>query len=339
MVAAYYYVQYRTIELIASSVTAKTKIRGVLEILSAAWEFSSLAIRYGEERTLKTLARTLVHRPPDNASYDSNMKALILLQTHFSRKTLPSDLRGDQKIVLKEAVNLIQAIVDVISSNGWLKPALAAMELSQMVVQGLWNKDHVLKQIPHFTDEIVKRCLAHKGEEPVESVFDILTLEDDIRNDLLRLPDEKMADVAVFCNNYPNVEVSFKVQDPDDVTSGDPVQVVIELEREVDEEEMSEEDVADLGKVSASLFPSDKKEGWWVVVGDTSNNSLLSLKRVSLRQKQKVVLEFLAPDEAGDYDLTLFCMSDSYLGCDQEYTIPLSVAAADSDSDDDDKEE
>jgi pre-mRNA-splicing helicase BRR2 len=50
-------------------------------------------------------------------------------------------------------------------------------------------------------------------------------------------------------------------------------------------------------------------------------------------------LEFLAPEEAGDYDLTLFCMSDSYLGCDQEYSIPLSVAAADSDSDDDDDDD
>ena len=338
MVAAYYYVQYRTVELIASSVTAKTKIRGVLEILSAAWEFSSLPIRYGEEKTLKILARQLVHQPPENASYDSNMKALIMLQTHFSRKTLPSDLRADQRIVLKEAVNLIQAIVDVISSNGWLKPALAAMELSQMVVQGLWNKDHVLKQIPHFTDETVQRCLAHKGEEPVESVFDILTLDDDVRNDLLQLSGEKMADVAIFCNNYPNIEVSFKVQDSDNITAGDPVQVVIELERDVDEEEITEEELADLGKVSAPLFPSEKKEGWWVVVGDTSNNSLLSLKRVGLRQKQKVVLEFLAPEEAGDYDLTLFCMSDSYLGCDQEYSIPLSVAAADSDSDDDDDE-
>ena len=65
-----------------------------------------------------------------------------------------------------------------------------------------------------------------------------------------------------------------------------------------------------------------------MVIGDTSTNSLLSLKRVNLRQKQKLTLEFLAPEEAGDYDLTLFCMSDSYLGCDQEYKIPLSVAAA-----------
>ena len=238
----------------------------------------------------------------------------------------------DQKFVLKESVKLIQAIVDVISSNGWLKPALAAMELSQMIVQGLWNKDHVLKQIPHFTDEIINRCLSYKGEDQVESVFDILTIEDDVRNDLLRLPDEKMADVAVFCNNYPNIEVSFEVQNPDDVTNGDPVQIVVELEREVDEEDMTEEDIANLGTVSAPLFPEEKKEAWWIVVGDTSSNTLHALKRVNLVHRQKAVLEFLAPQEAGDYNLTLFCMSDSYLGCDQEYSVPLSVAVGDDES-------
>jgi len=152
MIAAYYYVQYRTIELIESSVTQKTKIRGIMEILSAAWEFSSLPLRYGEEKSLRIMARTLVHKLPDDAAYDSNTKALILLQIHFSRKSVSANLRADQKIVLAESINLIQAIVDVISSNGWLKPALAAMELSQMVVQGLWNTDNVLKQV---------RCLEH----------------------------------------------------------------------------------------------------------------------------------------------------------------------------------
>jgi pre-mRNA-splicing helicase BRR2 len=233
--------------------------------------------------------------------------------------------------VLKEAVNLIQAVVDVISSNGWLKTALAAMELSQMVVQGMWNKDHVLKQIPHFSGEILKRCKEHDGDEAIESVFDILTLDDRVRNQLLQLPDDKMADVAVFCNNYPNVEISFQVQDADDISAGDPVQIVVELEREIDEDELTEDEKTDLGKVAAPLFPSEKKEAWWVIVGDTSTNSLLSLKRTNLRHKQKITLEFLAPDEAGDYDLTLFCISDSYLGCDQEFSIPLSVASAGSD--------
>ena len=338
MIAAYYYVQYETIELIAASLTAKTKVRGILEILSHASEFGNLPIRQGEEKALKILARNLHQKLPDSAQFqDPRTKALVLLHCHFSRKALSTDLHTDQKRVLCESINLIPAIVDVISSNGWLKPALAAMELSQMVVQGLWNKDNVLLQIPHFTQEIVDRCEAYQGEEPIESVFDILTIEDDVRNDLLRLPDEKMADVAVFCNNYPNIEVAFEVQDSDDITAGDPVQISVKLEREVDEDEEDDEEVDEtqLGKVAAPLFPKEKREGWWIVVGDTKTNSLLSLKRVTLQQTQKIMLEFMAPEEPGDYNLTLFCMSDAYLGCDQEFTLPISVAVGESDDEDD----
>lgn len=57
-----------------------------------------------------------------------------------------------------QAIRLIQACVDVLSSNGWLSPALTAMELAQMVTQAMWSKDSFLKQLPHFTSDVIKRC-------------------------------------------------------------------------------------------------------------------------------------------------------------------------------------
>jgi len=79
-----------------------------------------------------------------------------------------------------------------LSSNGWLSPAIAAMELSQMITQALWNKDSYLKQLPHFTQDIITKC----KEKGVESVFDIMELEDDVRNEILQMSDDQMADVA-----------------------------------------------------------------------------------------------------------------------------------------------
>jgi pre-mRNA-splicing helicase BRR2 len=32
------------------------------------------------------------------------------------------------------------------------------MELAQMVTQAMWSKDSYLKQLPHFTPDIIKRC-------------------------------------------------------------------------------------------------------------------------------------------------------------------------------------
>merc|ERR1719362_523338 len=163
------------------------------------------------------------------------------------------------------------------------------MKLSQMVVQGLWHSDNVLKQIPHFNDDILQRCQAYRPEDTVDSVLDILTIDDDVR-------------------------------------AADPVQILVNLERDIEDD-----DITDIGRVCAPKFPKSKQEGWWVVIGNIKTNEILSLKRTTIKMKQTVTLEFIAPEEAGDYNLMLFLISDSYIGCDQEYSMSLNVGIAESD--------
>lgn len=61
-----------------------------------------------------------------------------------------------------------------------------------------------------------------------------MELEDDDRTKLLSMSDSQMADVAKFCNRYPNIEMSYEVEDKDNVHSGASVNVVVSLEREDD---------------------------------------------------------------------------------------------------------
>ena len=64
-------------------------------------------------------------------------------------------------------------------------------------------------------------------------------------------------------------------------------------------------------------------------MGEQKTNTLYSIKRVNFSSsKAEVKLDFLAPGpEAGKHDLTLCLMSDSYMGCDQEYGLQLAVTA------------
>merc|ERR1719149_301933 len=57
MIASYYYIQYTTIELFASSLQAGTKLKGLLEILASAAEFDALPVRLREDDMLTSLAR------------------------------------------------------------------------------------------------------------------------------------------------------------------------------------------------------------------------------------------------------------------------------------------
>lgn len=151
-----------------------------------------------------------------------------------------------------------------------------------MVTQAMWNKDSYLKQLPHFNQEIIKRCtdkvtkfslswnlrrstifswllnegcclfvplhelrLHFVGFQGVTTVFDIMELEDDDRIKLLQLTDAQMADVARFCNRYPNIELSYEIPNKDEIVPGTSVNVIVNLERE---DEMT-------GPVIAPFYP------------------------------------------------------------------------------------
>ncbi|XP_014749042.1 PREDICTED: U5 small nuclear ribonucleoprotein 200 kDa helicase [Sturnus vulgaris] len=242
-------------ELFSMSLNAKTKVRGLLEIISNAAEYENIPIRHHEDNLLRQLSQKVPHKLTNPKFNDPHVKTNLLLQAHLSRMQLSAELQSDTEEILSKAIRLIQACVDVLSSNGWLSPALAAMELAQMVTQAMWSKDSYLKQLPHFTSEHIKRCT------------------DKVR--------------------------------PGD--TGGPVVVLVQLERE---EEVT-------GPVIAPLFPQ-----------------LISIKRLTLQQKAKVKLDFVAP-AAGTQHYTLFFMSDAYMGCDQEYKFSVDVKEAESDSDSD----
>jgi pre-mRNA-splicing helicase BRR2 len=314
MIAAYYYINYTTIELFSLSLNNKTKIRGLLEIISSATEYENIIVRHKEDVVLKALSQKLPKATQGSQSNlkfnDPHTKTNLLLQAHLSRIQLSAEMQSDTDVILGKAIRLIQACVDVLSSNGWLSPAIAAMELAQMITQAMWSKDSYLKQLPHFSNEIIKRC----QEKNIETVFDIMELEDEDRTSLLRLNEKQMAEVARFCNRYPNIEMNFEVVDKDKIHSGSTINVSVQLERE---DEIS-------GPVIAPFFPHKREEGWWIVIGDSATNSLLSIKRMTLQQKVKVKLDFVAPSP-GTYEYTLYLMSDCFMGCDQEYKFKVTV--------------
>ena len=80
MIAAYYYINYTTIELFSMSLNNKTKIRGLIEIISAAAEYEDLPIRHGEDSLLRNLATRLPNKLQSSKFNDPHVKANLLIQ-------------------------------------------------------------------------------------------------------------------------------------------------------------------------------------------------------------------------------------------------------------------
>ncbi|PFH35874.1 putative activating signal cointegrator 1 complex subunit 3 family 1 ASCC3L1 [Besnoitia besnoiti] len=326
LIAAFYYVKVNTIELFNRSLTPTCKRRALLEILAASSEFGTLPLRPGEEGTLRGLAQRLGVRLPANAE-DLNKpstKALILLYAHFNRLPLPSDLIADQRQLLEPSIRLLHALVDVISSNGWLVPALSAMEICQAVVQAMTTaalgggnatQCSPLKQLPHFTDELVEQA----KEMGIEDVFDLMNMEDKEREKLLKpLSPSQLKDVAKASNRYPVINVEYRLSKKDDVLPNESIQCTVTLERDCADETA--------GAVYAPFFPREKEEQWWLVIGQASANSLAAIKRLSLNKPTtSVTLSFEAAETDGKHAYVLYLMADSYVGGDQEYKFDIRV--------------
>ncbi|KAJ1680235.1 Pre-mRNA splicing [Spiromyces aspiralis] len=344
MIAAYYQVRYLTIEMFAHSLTATTKLRGVLDIVSAADEFEVIPIRHRERAILSRLATRVPLGMPkveEPAHTSPRVKTHLLLQAHFSRLSLPADLATDQAWVLNRVILLLQAMVDVASSQGWLKPAISAMELSQMSVQAFWDgRDPLVKQIPHFSSpQMLERC----RKAQVESVYDVMDMDDEDREELLKgLQPAQVKDVAQYVNRYPNLEVSLNLLDTDEITAGSVATLQVSLDRELDEDDiaaMETKGVVPPGPVMAPYFPRTKDEGWWIVIGDTEAQTLVAVKRVTVGKSIATKIQFQVPEKQGKATYKCFIMCDSYAGCDQEYDIEMDVLAAEESSEDEEEEE
>lgn len=145
---------------------------------------------------------------------------------------------------------------------------------------------------------------------------------------LLRVELTSSARVAKFVNSYPNIEVTYAVEDASSLTSSDSVTLNVTLDREADEENPDDQ-VAD-----APHFPHRKMVSWWLVVGDTKTKQLHAIKKVTVKGKLETKLEFSLPQ--GQWDLKLYLICDSYSGADQDFDLETLNVAEGEDSDDDD---
>ena len=300
LVASYYNVKTSTIEMFKRSVSKTSKRKHLIELISQATEFASIIASSASEEAEKVLTSIAASLNQSSACG----KVHLLLHAHFNRIQLPIDLQSDLEIILPIAHRLVLALVDVVSTCGFLKTALAAMEIAPMVVQGCVPSASPLLQLPYFDTE---RCEEARGTFEIEDVVDILAMEENDRFQLLSgLTESQISEVAKACNMYPSISMGWKKEDSESLA--------ITLDREG---ELVLDKRGSFVPVYAPRYPRQKEEAWWLVLG-TEEGEISDLKRITISQAKETVLMRVPSDSESSSNLKLFLMSDSFIACDQE---------------------
>ncbi|CAI5759394.1 unnamed protein product [Candida verbasci] len=309
VISSHYNLMFETMNNL-SQLSNKSKLKDIIQIISKSTEFESLIIREGEVTNLENLQ----NKVPIKLTTDSNTpyyKTFILLQIHISRLShlLTPDLQSDLKFILEKVLPIINGLVDLLSSQGYLN-SLIVMDFSQMIVQSLWSSENILKQIPNIGAFELEKCKQYN----VETVYDLMSLEDDERNDILqKQDDEKLNEIANFINSYPNIEVNYKMEGK--IVVDEPKIITVTIDRD--------EELESLDVVSPLPFP--KEENWWIVIGDKLINQLYAIKKINImKTTQSYDLEVTLTNE-GDRDLRIYLICDSYIDSDKEIVVPINV--------------
>ncbi|XP_017269735.1 activating signal cointegrator 1 complex subunit 3 isoform X2 [Kryptolebias marmoratus] len=362
-ISSYYYLKHQTVRMFKERLKAELPIHELLSVLTDAEEYAELPVRHNEDQLNSQLAQQLPLQVNPHSFDSAHTKTHLLLQAHFSRAQLPcSDYNTDTKTVLDNAIRICQAMLDVAANEGWLVTAISICNLVQMIVQGRWLHDSSLLTLPHverhhlylfrkwtnqmawsnvgsFTGaieglpELIAACSGR------ESVFTSMVGQE--------FPQTLLSQAWSFLSHLPVLEVHLSVkgwweqsqeqmqrplpaagtnlrEDSSwlDVHADQEYVLQVSLQRVNVGQQRRKQD----SKAQAPRFPKVKDEGWFLVLGELDRRELLAVKRVGyVRSHTAASVAFYTPERTGKCIYTLYVMSDSYLGLDQQYDIHLNV--------------
>ncbi|XP_077950237.1 activating signal cointegrator 1 complex subunit 3 isoform X2 [Gasterosteus aculeatus] len=365
-IASYYYLRHQTIGTFKERLKAELPVHELLSVLTDAEEYAELPVRHNEDQLNSQLAQQLPLQVNPH-SYDSaHTKTHLLLQAHFSHAPLPcSDYNTDTKTVLDNTIRICQAMLDVAANEGWLVTAINICNLVQMIIQGRWLHDSSLLTVPHVEQQhlyLFRKWFNGKGRShaggfklPIEGLPELIAAcngKESVFAAILgqEFHSTQIAQAWSFLSHLPVLEVDLRVKGwweqsqeqterPLPAAGADPKDGSSWLDVHADQEYVLQVSLRRINtgqqrrkqdsKAQASRFPKAKDEGWFLIVGEVDRRELLAVKRVGyVRQRTAVSVAFYTPERTGKCIYTLYLMSDSYLGLDQQYDIPLNVTAA-----------
>ncbi|WKY06658.1 hypothetical protein Q1695_006668 [Nippostrongylus brasiliensis] len=338
-IASIYYLRHETMKFLLEQLGSADTIEDLLKTLSHVPEYAEIPVRHNEDVINTQLQRKLRIRFSTSVMDSSFTKAHLLFQAHFSRTEIPTDYRTDLRSVLDQCVRILQAMRDVCQLNGWLSTALQITILQQMCHSGRWYDDHPLLCLPHLSIYDAERIGERSSIPLLQNEFDVEkapgtdAVEKRAKKTFLdntTLEETEIKQVVRALCRWPILSVDgiLLVKGAKEMRVGDDW---LQLERNTRYKLQFQFNMLGPNRFNTEAFlpqwSKEKTAGWIVIVGEKDTDKLITISHVPAVQGDRTVrIDFVAPDKRGRCHLSVFILSDCYLGIDQELQIRADLS-------------
>ncbi|KAM2975955.1 hypothetical protein FF1_002055 [Malus domestica] len=384
------YVMHHTLSTYDYSMKPSLAPSKVMDVFIKAAEYTEIPVRRTDDEPLQKLFMLvrselnldLKNIKQEQAKFWKQHPALVktelLIQAQLTRESasLSPSLQGDFRRVLELAPRLLEELMKIAvmprnaQGQGWLRPAIGVVELSQCIIQAVplsarkaigGSSEGIAPflQLPHFSEAVIKK-IARKKLRVFQELQD-MSVEDraEVLSQTAGFSSAEVQDVEMVLQTMPSIsiEVPDETEGKDGIQEGDIVTVHawVTLKRAN----------GLIGALPhAPYFPFHKEENFWFLLADSVSNNVwfwqkvnfmdeaaaitaaskaiedtkegsgATMKEISAAVKEAVEKvksgsrlikgRLLAPGE-GNYNLTCYCLCDSWIGCDRKTNLKMKI--------------
>ncbi|KAJ8329932.1 secretory subunit [Batrachochytrium dendrobatidis] len=374
-------IENETMALFYRDIKESMSFKSLVDVLSKSTEFISLTVdgtaaEYeklsGQIQT--AMEETTVHRfdhlkkvTSKDFTAVASYRASLLIYAHLVR-VFPEDpvLLEVQRRVIERCSILTNGMLQIVTARHWLSTTTAIIQLSQLIVQALYQHQSALMQIPYCDKNILKTFQTKNRN--IDTVEKFVLLKKDEQRELLKdLSTTESNTFIAVADRIPAVKIvkaNYSVLGEPAIIPGAIVTLSVKLrsvyggveamvgsDGKPRDSEFTDPDVEAakakkwwkeskeiVHEPHAPYFFAVKKPTWWVIHANSKDNRVICFgKVVGLDDDKTVRLQFQAPPQAGTWTFQVIVKSDTYVGIDQKIDIKLIVlpeSAAPIESDD-----
>jgi len=344
-------VRVETLQFLSFYMHDGTRAKLAPEFLAASAEARDIPVRESDADYLTKIEKEIdsLRLYKQSFTMPSVTKNFFLILCHLMRKgqLLDTNLRNDLEKILRASPLVTQSMLELAFVNNWLYTVQSVLEFRRSLLQAqntLLGDNSApdektaasLLQIPWFTKEHADAVsLYSKDDKKIRSLRELVKSDfEKVLTETLvgsiKPSDKEFSDMIMFLKHVPDIEIKAKifVDGEKSIVVNDVATCQVKIERlnlkKIEGKGIGNRDRA-AGAVHCPYFPCIKFEEWFIFVSEIQSGRIVGYKRVQSTKADVLVPIQFRVEEAGDFEMRVFAMCDSYSGLDTVVTCNMNI--------------